>query len=119
MAIAADRVAELTVIDASGQEHNGSGYRVSSEIVLTAAHVIRDAKQITVDFGLDPAKQWSCKGSLLWPLEGTDLAFVRLDESISDGDGSPEFGRTPTNRNDKVPCEIVGFPLFKVHENPT
>ncbi len=52
-----DRVAEILVtLGADGPGRRGSGYRVTTTIVLTAAHVVQDASTVRVRFEADTAE---------------------------------------------------------------
>src|SRR5262245_38326402 len=74
-----DRVAEVTVTDASGRERRGSGYRVTSRRVLTAAHVVNGATGIMVRFHRGPSDQWTAAATLAWSDPAQDLAVLDMD----------------------------------------
>jgi hypothetical protein len=59
------RVAELIVTRIDGRRR-GSGYRVSAEAVLTAAHVIDGAVSVQVRFEPDLAAEWSTTAVSWW-----------------------------------------------------
>ena len=114
-----DRAAELIVEPAGGrQSKHGSGYRVTASTVITAAHVVADAARIRVRFNADLPDEWSSTGTVEFSDAAADVAVVRIvptkaDEHIV----SAQFGRVG-ERAAVVTCTMVGFPRFKVRDDP-
>ncbi|GAA3046040.1 trypsin-like peptidase domain-containing protein [Streptomyces glomeratus] len=119
----ADRAAEVISTRPDGTRLRGSGYLVATGLVLTAAHVVREAKTVTVRFNPDRADEWSAPARVGWFGPGvTDAALLTL------GPGSPPESSPP--RVDPVPfgapgddnavltCSAVGFPRFKMRQRP-
>ncbi|MEU9833853.1 trypsin-like peptidase domain-containing protein [Streptosporangium sp. NPDC048047] len=85
----------------------GSGYRVTSEVVLTAAHVIENARDIHVRFTADRTRK--LPATPLWT-EG-DLAALRVP---SEGALPPvRYGLVDPGGTTELRCQAVGFPLWK------
>lgn len=73
------RVAELLVTLAEpGSGRRGSGYRVSASVVLTAAHVVRDAARVRGRFDADRPGEWLAEGSVAWSDPTVDVAVVAI-----------------------------------------
>ncbi|MFF0312037.1 trypsin-like peptidase domain-containing protein [Streptosporangium sp. NPDC004379] len=92
------------------EKRYGSGYRVTSEVVLTAAHVIKDALDINVRFTAD--RTHKLPATPLWT-EG-DLAALRVP---SEGALPPvRYGLVDPGVATELRCQAVGFPLWKYRE---
>ncbi|WP_194909593.1 tetratricopeptide repeat protein [Catenulispora rubra] len=88
----------------------GSGYLVSGDLILTARHVVLNAKEITARFIDDRGRPRDVLGHLAWADEdgeGLDLVVVRITEVQSVV--PVRYGRLPA----RMKCEAIGFPLFK------
>ncbi|HEX3213471.1 MAG TPA: trypsin-like peptidase domain-containing protein, partial [Actinomycetota bacterium] len=115
-----ERVAEVLVeLDGHGPGRRGSGYRISAEAVLTAAHVVRDADAVRVRFDADRSGEWVAEGRVAWSDPGVDVAVVTITPRPEDS-GRVEpvgFGRV-AERDAVLECSAMGFPLFKLRDDP-
>ncbi|SFT21680.1 serine protease, partial [Streptomyces sp. ok210] len=106
------RVAEVLVRRGESATY-GSGYRISSKLILTAGHLMDpqpcgvQAPSITVMLGTDAVE---LPATLVWRATGRDLALLQLDNPPNRVK-SVTFGRLP-----HVPGSVefsgVGFPAF-------
>lgn len=107
------RVAELIVTHPAGRRR-GSGYRVTADVVLTAAHVVEDALSVEVRFGPDLPGEWST-AALSWQADpNADIAVVSIEPRA--GEGRLElarFGRIG-DRAAVLEVQAVGFPRWKM-----
>src|SRR5262249_7162088 len=71
------RVAELLVTCAEGRRR-GSGYRVTGDAVLTAAHVLKGAVSVDVRFEPDLPGEWTAT-AVSWSADAaSDIAVVTV-----------------------------------------
>ena len=115
-----ERVAEVLVeLAGHGPGRRGSGYRISAEAVLTAAHVVRDADAVRVRFDADRSGEWVAEGRVAWSDPGVDVAVVTITPRPEDtGRVEPVgFGRV-AERDAVLECSAMGFPLFKLRDDP-
>ncbi|MEU8034110.1 trypsin-like peptidase domain-containing protein, partial [Streptomyces sp. NPDC049099] len=116
-----DRVAEVVAACADGSRSRGSGYLAATGLVLTAAHVVRDAATITVRFNPDRSDEWSAEARVGWfGPDRTDVALLELDpgaDSFSPQVEPVRFG-APGDDNAVLTCSALGFPLFKMRRRP-
>jgi hypothetical protein len=111
-----ERVAEVLVdVRGRGSGRRGSGYRVSASVVLTAAHVVRDAARVRVRFNADRPGEWLTEGSVAWSDATVDAAVVTITPRPQDeGQVAPVgFGRV-AERDAVLTCSAMGFPRFKL-----
>jgi hypothetical protein len=110
------RVAEVLVTHAGGRRR-GSGYRVSGDAVLTAAHVLEGAVSVQVRFEPDLPGEWTAD-ALSWSADAaSDIAVVTIEPRP--GEPAPvdaRFGRIGT-RATQLPVQAVGFPRWKLRGN--
>ncbi|MFG3150643.1 hypothetical protein ACGF7W_01180 [Streptomyces sp. NPDC048219] len=83
----------------------GSGYRVTTDLVLTAGHVIEGHRTIHVRFPHDPERKVPAR--LLWETGRVAALRVDLDDEVE-----PTPYGLVERRSGRMPCEVVGFPLF-------
>jgi hypothetical protein len=108
------RVAEVIVALPGGAGRRGSGYRVDTATVLTAAHVVADALRITVRFDADSPGEWGAEVPDVLADPASDLAVLVVDAPA----GAPvvhgcAFGRVGIGP-DELAVQAVGFPRFKL-----
>src|SRR5690242_7692295 len=108
------RVAQLRVERASGS-WRGSGYRVTDQAVLTAAHVVAEASSVQVVFNADLPDEWSAPAIIAVSAPApADVAVLTIDPPMHRRGVAPapfgQFGHVAA----KLPCRAVGFPLFKL-----
>lgn len=107
------RVAELLVTHADGRRR-GSGYRVTGDAVLTAAHVLEGAVSVCVRFEPDLPGEWTTD-AVSWSVDAaSDLAVVTITPPPGEPAPPPvRFGRIGT-RAAQLPVQAVGFPRWKL-----
>ena len=115
-----ERVAELIVTTrGQGPDRRGSGYRITAEAVLTAAHVVAGATGVRVRFDADRSGEWAAEGRVAWSDPEVDVAVVAITPRPQD-EGRVEpvgFGRV-AERDAVLECSAMGFPLFKLRDDP-
>ncbi|MGW0604696.1 trypsin-like peptidase domain-containing protein [Streptomyces sp. NPDC002640] len=112
------RIAEIIVVTRDGRRR-GSGYRVTRTSVLTAAHVVSDATQVTVRCEADRPGEWSAVAATAWTDPATDLAVLTVEAPATAADVEPAaFARIPEERHAVVPVHAAGFPLWKQRRRP-
>ena len=105
----------------AGPARRGTGYLVTSQLVLTAAHVLAGVVSIRLRFNADQPGEWSAEGELTWSDPVLDVALIRIvDSSITPLGPAPavapvRFGRIAQ----PAECEALGFPRFKLREDAT
>ncbi|MFG2864415.1 NACHT domain-containing protein [Streptomyces sioyaensis] len=106
-----------------GQEWRGSGYRVSGDAVLTAAHVVRDAVSVTLRFLTEDGEVTELSGEPepLWEDSDVDVAVLKIPNDA--GCGGSYAAEVPPVRfgliTQPVECEALGFPKFKLRPATT
>jgi len=110
------RVAELIVDNGLETARRGSGYRVSTTVVITAGHVVRDARSVLVRFNADLPEEWSSAAVVRFADPGCDLGAVSLEEPDGEQVELSSFGRLG-DRPAVVAFEAVGFPRFKLRSD--
>ena len=112
------RVAEILVtLGADEPERRGSGYRVTAETVLTAAHVVDGASKVRVRFDADRPGEWSAEVAAVATLPEIDIALLTIT-SLDPAEVIPaQFGRI-AERDAVIECSAVGFPLWKLRDDP-
>jgi tetratricopeptide (TPR) repeat protein len=107
----AHRVAEVIVTGPDGAGRRGSGYRVASDVVLTAAHVVVNARAVHVRFDADTPGEWSVAAVDVVADPASDLAAVVIDAPAAVP--TCAFGRVGEG-TDELVVQAVGFPRFKL-----
>jgi hypothetical protein len=106
-------VAEVIVVRAGGGRSRGSGYRVTVDAVLTAAHVVEGAASVTVRFEPDLPDQWSADAVAWRAVAGSDLAIISIVPRNDDPVEPARFGQVGS-RAAILPVQAVGFPRWKM-----
>lgn len=109
--VEAGRVAEVIVEVTGGGRRRGSGYRVSTGAVLTAAHVVEDADGVRVRFDADRPGERTVEAAVAWRHPGTDTAVLAV--TCPDEVAQAPFGRVGDS-DVVLSCSAVGFPRFKL-----
>ena len=107
------RVAQVAVNRGLPDARRGSGYLISAGVVLTAAHVVRDATTILVRFSADPDHTWSSSATVEFADSACDIGTINLETPAEGRIERVEFGalgRQPA----VVPYSAIGFPRFKL-----
>lgn len=102
-----ERVSSVVKVELS-QSH-GSGVHIGSGFILTAAHVVKDAKE--ADIKTDDGK--SVKGEVLWSNTTYDVALIRV-EGFSGASSAlvcrePVTGEAITAQGNPMAVEFVQF----------
>ncbi|MEU0755683.1 hypothetical protein [Streptomyces albogriseolus] len=101
---------QILVDLADNKSRRGSGYRVTTDVVLTAGHVIKGHRSIRVRFPHDPGREVPAR--LLWETGRVAALLVVLDDEVE-----PTRYGLVERRNGRTFCEAVGFPLFKFRDS--
>jgi WD40 repeat protein len=114
-----DRVAEVIAgTDDRPTARRGSGYRVTSEAVLTAAHVVSGAGHVQVRFMADLSEEWSVPARVEALDPVADVAVLSILPRVPGEKITPAlFGVLGFERAVPVRCTAVGFPRFKLRED--
>lgn len=114
----AGRVAEILVtVRTSEPGRRGSGYRVMTQTVLTAAHVVRDWSVVRVRFDADQPSEWSADVTDVLEVPEVDIALLTIRVPGRSQVLPARFGCLG-ERDDEIPCTAVGFPLWKLRDSP-
>ncbi|GAA1986986.1 serine protease [Catenulispora subtropica] len=108
---AAEVIVELR--EGRGPGRRGSGYRIGTTAVLTAAHVVAEAERIErirVRFNADTPDEWTAEAEVEVAHQDSDLAVLTIDRD--DPVPAVRWGRIP-ERDAVVACSGLGFPWFK------
>ncbi|GGM16224.1 trypsin-like peptidase domain-containing protein [Dactylosporangium sucinum] len=111
------RAAEVLVTGADGAAWRGSGYRLTSTAVLTAAHVVNGGATVVVRFDADRPEEWSAQATVDWLDATVDAAVLR----ISPRQDEPELDAVPFGRIRDADALLfystMGFPRFKLRDD--
>jgi hypothetical protein len=114
-----DRVAQILTARRDGEADRGSGYRMSRDIVMTAAHVVSDAESVRVRLVARSGAVTELNARVLLVLAGLDLALLRAAPAAAVGGdralkhvSEAGFGRL----DEAADCVSVGFPRFKMRK---
>lgn len=83
---------------------------MTTEVVLTAAHVVKDALSIHARFTADPTDKLPAE--VLWTVD--DLAALRVP---LEGDLPPARYGLVDDHAAELPCRAIGFPAWKFRDN--
>lgn len=106
------QVAEL-LVEHPGGERRGSGYRVAPGLVLTAAHVLADARRTRVRFEADRPGEYTVEAKVRWLHAGIDVALLSMPSLEMQDVATARFGRVG-ERDVVLWCSAAGFPRFKM-----
>ncbi|MBX9396401.1 serine protease [Streptomyces sp. TRM72054] len=113
----AARVAEILVAARPGRR--GSGYRVTSECVLTAAHVVAGpVDSVRVRFDADRPGEWSADARVALLDEAADVALLELTGAPPGlpAVAPPRYAAVP-DADVVLPFSAMGFPRFKLRKD--
>ncbi|MFF8486130.1 effector-associated domain 2-containing protein [Streptomyces antibioticus] len=98
----------------------GSGYRVGTRWLLTAAHVVRGpgADGVRVRFEADRADEWTARARVVLASDPADVALLEITDAPPPGPHAapvapPVYGDLP-DADVHLPCSALGFPRFKL-----
>jgi hypothetical protein len=112
-----DLVAEVIVTTADGEQVRGSGYRLTTDAVLTAAHVVRAAESVSLRFNARQRDEWSAIGTVLPTGSTGDIAIVLIERADKRLRVSPRPLGSVGDRSAVLESAAVGFPRFKLKRN--
>ncbi|MFF4605363.1 trypsin-like peptidase domain-containing protein [Streptomyces sp. NPDC001339] len=114
-----------------GAGRRGSGYQITRDVVLTAAHAVGDAVSVQVRFVADDGSTREVHGETVFADSASDIALLKIaDESSADGWSATEVPAqvpaavpVPPVRFARierlVDCEALGFPRFRLRRDDT
>ncbi|MEU6671982.1 caspase family protein [Streptomyces sp. NPDC046727] len=113
----AERIAEVRGLSSNGGGYRaGSGYRVTNDCVLTAAHVVRETAEFSVWLRFR-GEEWAGSATVAWVDETADVAVLRFEPPSHAPVVPPvRYGRI-TGRPAVVSVEAAGFPRFKTRHD--
>lgn len=106
------RIAQIIVGPQDAPNFRGSGYRVTNDTVLTAAHLVIGRDDIHVRFGFD-STEWIAPAVAAAVDETVDVAVLRFRPPSDASVVAPARYGQITTRPTIVTVETAGFPLFK------
>ncbi|WP_394615958.1 trypsin-like peptidase domain-containing protein [Lentzea sp. JNUCC 0626] len=106
------RVAEL-IVTRAGERHRGSGYRVRTDAVLTAAHVVDGAESVRLRFEPDLPGERIVAAVSWWADPVSDIAVVMFEPADALVLAPVSFGRIE-DRAAVLSVAAVGFPRWKM-----
>lgn len=121
------QLAEVIVTRIDGQQKRGSGYQIRSDLVLTAAHVLKRYDFVLVRFDADQDTEWKSLATPVWwgashdlwapddqqSAEADDVALLRLDQERDAPVQVAAFGRIGDSTRE-IPVFTAGFPRWKM-----
>lgn len=114
------RAVQVLTTAETGTQRRGSGYRVATDAVLTAAHVVHDALSVRLRFFTEDGRTIELPGERVWIDAAADIAVLRLERGpdvhgVLAGHVPPlRFARI----TEVVGCEALGFPRFTRRRDP-
>lgn len=116
------RIAEIVVRRQDGSSRRGSGYLVTGDRVLTAAHVVKDATAIGVWLGvprgMDPTDRQVVDHASVIVFPAADLALLPVSPELVLGDQPPLLGALDRDGAGPVHVVAAGCPRFKLRPMP-
>ncbi|MFE1880247.1 trypsin-like peptidase domain-containing protein [Streptomyces diastatochromogenes] len=109
-----ERVAEIIVSLPDGGGRRGTGYRVSADLILTAAHVVDSGVRIRARFQADRPEEWSAEATVTWRHRGIDIAILSIGAATPGEDVTPVFLGRIDELDAVLTCTTLGFPRFKL-----
>lgn len=110
------RAAEIQAVLDDRVRRHGSGYLVTADTVLTAAHVVRGASVVRYRFATDPPHAWKADLGNLVVIPDADLALLTIPVRHAYVGSPARFGRIGA-RGATIECCAVGFPLWKLRDD--
>ena len=108
------RVVQVITTQHAGARKLGSGYRVSGDAVLTAAHVLSDAVSVQLRFLTEDGSTRELPGEQVWADSALDIAVLKIAKEASTGGWCaaevPPVQFAEITRS--LDCEALGFPRF-------
>ncbi|MFD5254724.1 NACHT domain-containing protein [Streptomyces bobili] len=110
------RAVQVITTRGAGPGGRGSGYQVTGNLVLTAAHVLCDATSVQVRFLTEDGGTREVDGKPVLADSASDVALIRFADDPSAGGLSADevppvrFARVMRT----VDCEALGFPRFRL-----
>jgi len=106
------RAVQIVADDQASVRFFGSGYLVTSDLVLTAAHVLHGTAKVSVRFVDGPGQVREVGAQVVFSSTAADLAVLRL-LTLEPQVPPVAFGHLagPTA------CEVLGFPRFSLNDD--
>jgi len=117
VAFQAGQVAEVIVVRTNTESFRGSGYQISKDMVLTAAHVVTDAMIINVRMDADLEAEFMTAATVTWRDANVDLAVLALSQQRPASVVPPRFARLH-DRPGEIEIHTAGFPKWKMRTDP-
>ncbi|MFJ6759773.1 trypsin-like peptidase domain-containing protein [Streptomyces sp. NPDC091273] len=114
------RAVQVVTTCGAGAGGRGSGYQVTGNVVLTAAHVVCGAATVQVRFLTEDGGTREVQGRPFWVNSDADVALIALADAGAGvpGAGSPAGAAVAPVRfarvSKPVECEALGFPRFRL-----
>lgn len=110
------RAVQVITTRGAGAGRRGSGYQVTGDMVLTAAHVVGDAVSVQVRFLAENGEAAETPGESVWIDSTVDIALLKIASGPGTG-GLSAVEVSPTRfarLTGPVACEALGFPRFRL-----
>ncbi|MFJ5675696.1 NACHT domain-containing protein [Streptomyces sp. NPDC093097] len=113
------RAVQIVTTRRASAGRRGSGYQVTGDVVLTAAHVVSGAVSVRVRFVTEDGVTWDVDAETVWDDSDVDVALLRISND-------PYFARQYTDEvppvrfgrpEQPVACEALGFPRFRLRRD--
>ncbi|MGF6945908.1 trypsin-like peptidase domain-containing protein [Streptomyces auratus] len=113
------RAVQIITTHPTGAGRRGSGYRVSGDVVLTAAHVVSDAGSVQVRFVTGDGSTREVHGEPVWADSTSDIALLKISDGLrTDGRGAAAVPPVRFARiSQPMDCEALGFPRFRLRRD--
>lgn len=113
------RVVQIVTTRRAKERWRGSGYQVTRNLVLTAAHVVCDATTVQVRFLTENRGTWKTRelyATPVWTNADSDIALISIADDVSaDGPAAAEVSWLRFARIElPMDCEALGFPRFRL-----
>jgi hypothetical protein len=93
---------------------DGSGYRVGERWVLTAAHVVGDAREAAVRFEAHRVGEGAATARVAFTSDKADVALLEITSRVREGAEPPTYGAVPET-DAVLPFTALGFPRFALN----
>lgn len=118
------RAVQIITARRSGAGRCGSGYQVTGDLILTAAHVVGDAVSVRVRFVAEDGGVREVQGAPTWSDSASDIALLRIagDGTTHGSSGGERYAAQVSpvrfaRVGRQVECEALGFPRFRLRSD--
>jgi hypothetical protein len=109
----ATQVAEVIVTRADGSAYRGSGYQISADVVMTAAHVVANARSIQVRMDADSGDEFKSIATRRWLDVKCDIALLTMARERGVAIVDARFAKLGDD-HETIEAHAAGFPLWKL-----